>query len=414
MNRSRYSSARKSLLIFFILAAILFAVTGNKAVSKISTRPQPVPVITAPAPEPAPAVHAIADTISQGESFFDIFMRHSLDPGELEAIRISTKSTYDINRLRLGNAYKIEHDDKKSVMALTYSINDDVTLFVTRTGDGFKAKKIHTEYEKKTSLISGVIRNNLVSSMNDLTLALKLSDIFAWDIDFNTDLREGDSFRFVVEELWHDGGFKKYGTILAAIFQNNRHQYHAYRFLQGSDAAYFDQNGKALKRAFLKAPLSFRRISSGYTNRRFHPILKTYKPHRGIDYAAARGTPVSSVGAGTVEFAGYKGPNGNLVIIRHPGGYKTTYGHLHRIRKGIRKGAKVQQGQVIGSVGSTGRSTGPHLDFRMKKNGRSINPLKVKLPKGKPVKSKYMASFNSVRDTMALRLTTAIPYAQGG
>jgi len=185
-------------------------------------------------------------------------------------------------------------------------------------------------------------------------LALQLSDIFAWDIDFTTDIRNSDSFKVIAEGLYLNGEFKKYGDILSAEFTNNGETYRAYRFELNGKIDYYDAEGKSMRRAFLKAPLSYRRISSGFSRSRFHPILRIYRPSHGVDFAAPTGTPVSVVGDGTVNFAGYKGGYGNIVIIRHPNGWKTYYAHLSRFGKGIRKAVKIKQGQIIGYVGSTG------------------------------------------------------------
>ena len=258
--------------------------------------------------------------------------------------------------------------------------------------------------------MGGVINDNLISSIGNgrerLSLALNLSDIFAWDIDFTTDLRRGDTFKIIVEELYQDNKFKKYGKIIAAEFMNDGKSYQAYRFEHNGKAGYYDNEGNSLKRAFLKAPLSFRRVSSGFSSGRFHPVLKRYRPHHGIDYAAPAGTPVSAVGDGTVAFSGYKGDYGKLVTIRHPNGYKTYYGHLSRIGKGIAPGVKVAQEEVIGYVGATGLATGPHLHYEMRVNEAPFNPLRLKLPNGEPIPMALIARFEEVRNQMVDRLAS--------
>jgi murein DD-endopeptidase MepM/ murein hydrolase activator NlpD len=235
-------------------------------------------------------------------------------------------------------------------------------------------------------------------------VALELSEIFAWDIDFTTDIRNGDTYRAVVEDLWHDGKFVRHGRIMAAEFTNNGTTYEAYRFEENGRAGYYDAKGKSLRRAFLKAPLNYKRISSGYGIRR-HPITKRVEMHRGIDYAAPLGTPVSAVGDGIVEYAGYKGLNGNIIIIRHPNGYRTYYLHLHKILKAVRRGRRVVQGQEIGTVGATGRATGPHLDFRIKKGRNFVNPLKIHIPKAAGVTRALRAEFNTLRVHMNAKLS---------
>jgi murein DD-endopeptidase MepM/ murein hydrolase activator NlpD len=356
---------------------------------------------------PAPGdVRLISDRVRPGESFSDIFKRYGLDPGELHYIGKACSGEYDLGRIALGRTYSIYTDREGSVQSLAYCIDDYSVLNVSRTGEGFRALKNPVEYDRRIGHVSGTIKDNLVSSMASLQLALELSDIFAWDIDFTTDLRDGDMFRVVVEELWLDGELKRYGKILGTEFVNNGTVYYAYRFGQDGKFDYYDRKGNSLRRAFLKAPLSYRRISSGFTKKRFHPVLRKYRPHLGIDYAARRGTPVSTVGDGTVIIAGYRGRNGKQVVIKHVGGYRTYYGHLSRIKKGIRKHVKVRQGQVIGYVGSTGRATGPHLDYRIKKNGRFINPLKLRLPRGRSVKPPLVAEFRDYVVSMDARLAS--------
>ena len=271
------------------------------------------------------------------------------------------------------------------------------------------------KYEKKILHIGGVIKDNLISSIGEsrdrVLLALELSDIFAWDIDFTVDLRNRDAFKIVVEGFYLDGEFKKYGDILSAEFVNNGETYCAYRFEHNGKAGYYDDEGKSLRKAFLKAPLSFRRISSGFSSGRFHPILKIYRPHHGLDYAAPAGTPVSTVGNGTVNFAGYKGQYGKLVVIRHSNGWKTYYGHLSRINRGIKRGLKVEQGQVIGYVGATGLATGPHLHYEIRIGNKSVNPLTVNLPRGNSIPRRFMAEFRAFKSRMDERLVSIMPTA---
>ncbi|MBE0568073.1 MAG: peptidoglycan DD-metalloendopeptidase family protein, partial [Deltaproteobacteria bacterium] len=312
----------------------------------------------------------IVDTVRKGETVSRIFEKHRLDIGELFRMREASAGVHRLRDISVGRPYTITLDPDNNVLSLAYHINDDEILRIFRSDPGYRAEKVAIEYGRRVGTLGGVIQSNLVLSLPEggqsALLAIALSDIFSWDIDFNTDFRKGDTFRVLVEEHWLGDEFRKYGDILAAELSVDGHRYRAYRFDTGDRSDYFDDEGKSLRKAFLKAPLSYRRVSSGFTKRRMHPILKIARPHLGVDYAAPAGTPVSTVGDGTVIFAGYKGPNGNLVIVRHPNGYTTTYGHLSRITKGIRRGVEVRQGDVIGKVGATGRATGPHLDFRIR------------------------------------------------
>lgn len=362
----------------------------------------------------------ICGTVMKGETLFDIFKKYGLDIGELLKIKEASADIHRLKELYPGRTYKIVIDDNNNVNSFTYWIDEDNILTITHTDSGFCAERVCVDYEKKIQHVGGIIRDNLILSMGDgrenLMLALQLSDILAWDIDFTTDLRDGDEFKIVVEGYYLNGEFKKYGNILSAEFINNGETYHAYRFEQNGQYDYYDDKGRSLRRAFLKAPLNFRRISSGFSNRRFHPILKIYRPHHGLDYAAPVGTPVSAIGDGTVIFSGYKGQYGNLVIIRHPNTWKTYYGHLSRIKKGIKKGKKIQQGQVIGYVGSTGLATGPHLHYQLNINNKPVNPLKVKIPQGRSIPNTLIAKFREFKNQMDNQLATIRPtyYVEAG
>lgn len=355
----------------------------------------------------------INGTIRKGETLFDIFKRYSLDLGDLFKLREASAAVHKLKELYPDRPYKIILDENDRINSFVYWINDDTILNITQKGEYFSAEKIPVAYEKRTLHLGGIIKDNLISSMGDsrenLLLALQLSDIFAWDIDFNTDLRNDDEFKIVVEGLYLNGTFRKYGNILSAEFRNNGEAYRAYRYELDGNTDFYDEEGKSLRKAFLKAPLSFRRISSSFSRGRYHPILKIYRPHHGLDYAAPSGTPVSAAGNGTVLFAGYKGQYGKMLILRHNNGYKTYYGHLSRIGKGIKNGSRVDQGMVIGYVGSTGLSTGPHLHYEMRLNNKPINPLKLKIPRGTAIPERLMADFRQVRSKMETELTSILP-----
>jgi murein DD-endopeptidase MepM/ murein hydrolase activator NlpD len=358
----------------------------------------------------------ISGTIEKGETLFDIFKKYKLDIGELFKLREASADVHRLRKLYPGRPYRISIDMNNHVDSFVYWINDDFILNIKRTESGFSAEKITVEYEKRICHIGGLVKDNLISSIGEdrenVMLALQLSDIFAWDIDFTTDLRNDDTFRIIVEGFYLNGEFKKYGEILSAEFVNDGETYRAYRFERDGRSDYYDAEGKSLRRSFLKAPLNFRRISSSFSRKRFHPILRIYRPHLGVDYAASAGTPVSVVGDGTVVFAGYKGQNGNIVIIRHCNGYRTYYGHLSKIVKGIRKGMKVRQGQTLGYVGATGLATGPHLDYRIQVNKGFVNPLTLKLPRGESVPKNLMAQFKSFRNGMDTGLASiTVPVA---
>jgi len=354
------------------------------------------------------AYREISGVVKHGETFFNIFKNYQLDISELFELREASADIHRLRDLRPGQPYKIFLDERDRINELTYLIDDENVLTITRTGSGFSAEKASIEYEKRLIHLSGTINDNLISSVGEgkenLMLALTVSDIFGWDIDFTTDLRKGDTFKVIVEGLYLDGQFKKYGEVVCAGFVNNGQDYNAYRFEHDGITGYYDDEGGSLKRSFLKSPLSFRRISSSFSRNRFHPVLKTYRPHHGVDYAAPAGTPVLATGDGVVRFAGRKGQYGKLVIVRHPNGYKTYYGHLSGISSGITTGKKVKQGDIIGKVGATGVATGPHLHYEMHIGNRPVNPLAVRLPKGKAIPEKQQAEFNRMKEGMQMRL----------
>lgn len=346
---------------------------------------------------PAVPLRTVQGTIKGGETFFDIFKKNGFSMTDLITIKEAAASVHHLRKLNRGQQYVITADHQNCVDSLVYHIDDEFLLKVTRMDDGFRAEQREIKYERRLLTLAGSIEDNLVTSVgegkNRLSLALRLSDIFAWDIDFASDLREGDIYCVVVEGLYRDGDLKKYGDILSAVFINEGKRHHAYRFEWDGKEDYFDANGNALRKAFLKAPLCFRRISSYYSARRFHPVLRTYRPHRGVDYAASRGTPVSTTADGSVTFAGRRGQYGKLVVVKHGNGYSTYYGHLARFARGIRSGVRVNQGDVIGYVGATGLATGPHLHYEMRLAGKFVNPLALKGISGTAVPASLMPEF---------------------
>ena len=360
-----------------------------------------------------PAFREISGKIERGETLFEIFKKYNLDIGELYKLREASAGIYRLRELHPGRSYRIVLDNNERIDSFHYGIDDNCSLIINRTDEGYCAEKIPINYEKRILHIGGTIKDNLIASMEagdgNLLLAIQLSEIFAWDIDFTTDLRNDDTFKIVVEGLYLDGKFKKYGNILASEFINNGDLYRAYAFEQNGKTDYYDEAGKALRKAFLKTPLSFKRISSGFSKGRYHPILKIYRPHQGLDYAAATGTPVSAAGDGKVLFAGYKGQYGNLIIIKHRNGYKTYYGHLSKIGKDVRSGRAVDQGSVIGYVGATGLATGPHLHYEMRINDKPINPMSVKVPPGTPISEGMLTVFQQFKDRMKSELASVKP-----
>ena len=257
------------------------------------------------------------------------------------------------------------------------------------------------ELERRMEFASTTVKTNLwdalVSVLPNPELVKRITDIYAWEIDFFTESRAGDVFKVVFESLYKDNEFVKCGDILASEYTLCGVPHRAFLYTDPDGYTdYYDENGYSLRRALLKSPLNYRRISSSYSQRRLHPIYMVYRPHLGIDYAASTGTPVVAAGDGIIKIKGWVNGFGNYVEIKHNFGLSTSYGHLSGFAKGIVEGRRVLQGQVIGYVGATGIATGPHLDYRVKKNNRFVNPLRMTVPASPPVKDEYMGDFKAI------------------
>lgn len=351
--------------------------------------------------------------IRKGENFYRIFKKHHLDLADLSTMNKVSAPVYKLTKLDLGQSYRIVVEPDERVRELVYLTKDDEIVTLSRSESGFVAGKRPVEYEKKLIQRVAYIEDNLVMAMGEdrenVLLALQLSDIFAWDLDFTTDLRKGDRLRVIVEGLYSDGEFKKYGEIVTAELVNDGQIYRAYRFEHDGEMGYYDEEGRPLKKAFLKAPLSYRAVTSVFSRSRLHPIRRIYRPHRGVDYAAPTGTPISAVGDAAVVFSGYRAGYGKLIVLSHRNGYMTYYGHLSRIREGIRKGTRADQGEIIGYVGATGLATGPHLHYEMRVNGTPVNPLVVKADGGTPIPPNQIAAFQKLRQEMDASIASISP-----
>lgn len=343
--------------------------------------------------------------IEKGDHLSSILGQLGFTGSETEQITRAVTPHYPPSKLQIGDRYAVM-SQRDSLAAIDYlvfepSITDYVV--VDLRGDSLTARAsskpitLHRRYSEAT--ITSSLWNAIIASGATPMLALKLSDIYAWQIDF-FDVKEGDAFRMMYDEAWvDDTTFVEIASIEGATFTHRGREYRAIPFEQDSVREYFDEEGNSLRKAFLKAPLDFFRISSRFSNARFHPVLKRYRPHHGVDYAAPTGTPVKTIGDGVViEKAFQRGGAGNYLKVRHNSTYTTTYMHLSRFAKGIQKGKSVKQGDVIGYVGSTGLSTGPHLDFRVHKNNQPINPLTMEAPPSLPVKPDLLDSFRLVHE----------------
>lgn len=349
--------------------------------------------------------------VLKNQNFSDILLPFGLSYKKIIELEKKSKPVFDIRKIRPKHFYAayVLNDSLNTLKYFVYEI-DDINFVVYDFSDSLlsvykSAKKITTRERK----VGGIVKNSLWLTMEEIgvspVLALKMSEVLAWQIDFNA-VRNGDKFKVIYDENYVAGDYAGVGTIKALMFEHIGEKYWGFRFEQNGDIDYYDENGGSLRKAFLKAPLKFTRISSRFSYRRYHPILHRYRAHTGIDFAAPIGTPVHSVGDGVVIERRRKRAEGNYVRIRHNATYTSGYMHLARFARGIKVGAKVKQGQVIGYVGSTGLSTGPHLDFRFWVNGRPANYLALKFPPSKPVKKEYMKAFEALRDSLMRELNS--------
>ena len=356
---------------------------------------------------PAPPV-PIVGKVKKGQMALTIFARAGVDAAQVITLRRTIRAAYDIRRLRVGQPYSIQATPNGQLQHFTYEIDSQRRLTVERRNDTFIGRVESIPYQRRERVVSVRINDSiytaLVSRGESPRLVSDFADIFAWKVDFLTDLRQGDTFRLLIEERLREGSPPRYHRILAAELVNKGQVLQAVRFVGKHHTAYYRPDGRSLRGRFLRSPLRYTRISSRFSRRRLHPILKRYRPHWGVDYAAPSGTPVHSVAKGTVRWVGRKGGSGKMIKIRHDSLYMTYYLHLSRYARGMRPGVHVEQGQLIGYVGSTGLSTGPHLDFRLTKKGRYINPMRQKSMEAPPLSKKALPAFRTRAQQLLAKL----------
>jgi murein DD-endopeptidase MepM/ murein hydrolase activator NlpD len=320
--------------------------------------------------------------LASGETLGDLLGRVGLPAPEIPAWLSAAQQVLDPRSLPVGLVAESVSNVHGSVVSLRLTPDWRASVVVERDGDSIRARREMRPVERDLLVVDGTVRSSLFDAMSATgeseTLALELADLFQWDIDFHREVREGDTFALLVERVRSEGTTVAYGPVVAATYTNRGKRYTAVRYaFAGSKDSYYDEHGSPLRKQFLRAPLRFSRLTSRFSLSRMHPILGQRMPHWGVDYAAPVGTPVMATADGVVTFTGWRGGGGNAVEIRHAGGFVTAYLHLSRFATGIHPGVRVAQGQVIGFVGTTGMSTGPHLDYRITQNGSHLNPLRV-------------------------------------
>ncbi len=356
--------------------------------------------------DPEPRYDSINVTVRSGDTMERIFRENKLNLGHLASIvRLDDAGKY-IRKLRPGDEFEIQHDHGH-VINIYRELDLTSALIISKNESGFTSEIVERPIELRRRLAHGRIETSLFESaaaagMPD-KLIMNLAGIFAWDVDFILDIRRGDDYFILFEEIYQDGKYITDGEIVAAEFNNNGRTFRAVRYIdKSSRSVYFTPDGRSVRKAFIRAPVDFARISSSFNPRRKHPILNTIRAHRGVDYAAPRGTAIKAAGDGKVIFRGRKGGYGKVIILQHGGNITTLYGHMSRYANSSRLGRRVKQGQIIGYVGSTGLATAAHLHYEYRLNGVHRNPRTVRLPKAAPIKDEYREDF----------LTAAAPILQ--
>ena len=353
---------------------------------------------------PADSFKVVGDEVKKNQFFSDLITSHGISYSMMNRMATQGKKHFDVRRLRAGRHYSVfeKKDSTEKALIFVYEI-DRVNYVVYDLRDSLIIYKKKKPVKVVTRQASGVINSSLYLSLDkqgyNPELAITLSEVYAWSIDFYH-IQKGDRFKVIYEETVVDGESIGIKRIKAAYFEHFKKPYYAIQFSQDGHAGFYDQENRGLKRQFLKAPVKFSRISSRFTMKRYHPVQKRNKPHLGTDYAAPKGTPIYSTANGVITHAKYSRYNGNYVKVKHNSVYTTQYLHMTKIKKGIRPGVRVNQGDVIGFVGSTGLATGPHVCYRFWKNGRQVDPYRQKLPKAEPIRKANLESYKKIKQKM--------------
>jgi len=350
----------------------------------------------------------VAITIGRNDTLDRIFRELQLRISDLAELRSLPDVRSNLDIIRPGDVIQLTHLNGE-LKSLTRQLNETATLSVTRAEQGFSANIVENPLETEQRLLAGTVESSLYVAVNDSggtdRLAVSLADVFKYDIDFVNSVQAGDRFTVAHEQQWQDGEFVRDGDILAAEFINASRSYRAVRYV-GPDgrADYYTPDGRPVRKAFLRYPVDYGRISSGYSLARRHPILNRVRAHRGIDFAAPAGTPIKAAGSGRVASRGVSGGYGNVIVLAHSNGVTTLYAHMSRYARGVAVGDHVAQGEVIGYVGMTGLATAPHVHYEYRVNGVHKNPARVTIAKADPIPSSLMADFRAQTAPLLARL----------
>lgn len=349
------------------------------------------------------------ENIQRGDTIAAILTRLQVNSNDRSSFLHAARESKAMRRLMPGETVYAQTTAQGELLMMRYFFGNEELFLMEKTGDFFQMVEQQVEFDAQILMRSGTVNSSLFGATDRAdvpnSIALQITEIFATEIDFHRDLRKGDRFTVVFETLHDNGEQAKTGRILAAEYVNNGKSHKAVYFqASNGEGGYYTPEGESLRRQFLRSPLAFSRISSGFSNSRFHPVLKEWRSHRGVDYAAPTGTPVKATANGTVSFVGTKGGYGKLIVLKHHGKYDTAYGHLSLFTKGLRNGGRVNQGDVIGYVGATGLATGPHLHYELRINGVQHDPAKVVLPSAPPIAERNRVAFHEETKSLIARL----------
>ncbi|MDX2493969.1 MAG: M23 family metallopeptidase [Desulfuromusa sp.] len=398
-------------LVVFLGVSLLLLSGGSSSELEARETPivvsDPVPPSVLPEPRREPVREEIKNVVPAGSSITAL-LGHYFTAQEIYKLNLQSKDIFPFTKICAGQPYRIIKIDEQ-FSSFIYEIDAEEQLVISRNTDQINMERQPIIYDLITELVQGTITSSLFEAVQEIgedsRFAFLLADIFAWDIDFILDLRVGDTFQALVEKRFREGQLSGYGHILVAEFVNRDKIFRAVRFENGDQrSSYYNEAGENVRKAFLRAPVSFTRISSGYTMKRLHPITKTWKAHPAIDYVAPVGTPIKTVGDGSISRIGYTSGNGNFIEVRHSNGYTSLYLHMKGFARGMKRGKSVAQGQVIGYLGGTGMATGPHLCFRMRLYGAPVNPTKLRVPAAKSVSKEHLAEFQMLAAPLLARL----------
>ena len=360
-------------------------------------------------PKVAPSVNTIAsfwrnERVQRGDTVVELLRRLNIEDVAASAYLRTASETASFRKLTVDREVQAETNTDGGLIALRYLSDDGAQVVIEKQGDGYTTRTLPAQLEKRLFVRTGEIKSSLYAATDAAGMpeaaANQLAEIFSGDIDFHHDLRKGDKFTVMYEMIYSNGTLVNTGRIQAAEFFNQGQTYRAIHFQDD----YYTTEGKSVRKAFLRSPIAFSRVSSGFTKSRFHPVLNQWRAHKGVDFAAPIGTKVKATSDGVVSSFGKQGGYGNAIIINHQGRFTTVYGHLSGFAKGLRRGQRVAQGDVIGYVGMTGLTSGPHLHYEFKVDGQQRDPLRVALPDAKPIDGANKAAFQSAADSFVARL----------